>query len=84
MATVEIGAEAALVEGGDLIIKVVVVGVVLDLVRVLAADKDETGKLTSVPVWPFMDRGSWMTSGWPGAIMLVPEVVFSRRVPVWL
>lgn len=52
------GADAALVEGGDLIINVVVVGVVLDLVSVLAADRDETGKLTSVPVCPFMDRGS--------------------------
>lgn len=81
VATVEIGAAAVFVEGGDLIIKVVVAGVVLDLVSVLAADKEDIGKLTSVPVWPFMDRGSWMTSGWPAVIMPVPGVVFSRRVP---
>lgn len=58
VATVEVGADAAFVEGGDLIMKVVVAGVVLDLFSVLAADKEVTGKLTSVPVWPFMDRGS--------------------------
>lgn len=49
---------AALVAGGVLSIKVVVEGVVLALLSVLAADKEDMGKLTSVPVWPFTDRGS--------------------------
>lgn len=42
-----------------LIIKVVVEAVVLALVRELAADKEETGILTSVPAWPLViDKGS--------------------------
>lgn len=70
--------------GAGLSIKVAVV-VVLDLFSVLAADKEETGMLTSVPGWPLaIDKGSWMSSGWPVAIMLLPGAVFSSRVPVGL
>lgn len=81
---VEVGAGAALAAGEGLRIKVVVEGVVLALFREVAAAKEETGKLTSAPVWPFTDRGSWMTSGWPAVTMLLPDVVFSTRVPGWL
>lgn len=61
--------------------KVVVEGVVLALVSEVAADKEETGKLTSVPVWPLTDSGSWITRGWPAATMLLPGAVFSTSVP---
>lgn len=58
--------------------------VVLALLSELAADREETGMLTSVPAWPFTDKGSWMRSGWPVAIMLLPGAVFSSKVPVGL
>lgn len=76
------GAEAVVVAGAGLSINVAVEAVVLDLFSELAADKEETGMLTSVPAWPFTDKGNWMRSGWPGAIMLLPGAVFRRRVPV--
>lgn len=73
------GAEAGAVvmaEAG-LSIKVAVDDVVLALSE-LAADKEETGILTSVPAYPLaIDKGSWMSSGWPVVIMLLPEAVFS-------
>lgn len=81
------GAEtAAVVMGGAALrIKVAVEAVVLALVSELAADNEETGMLTSVPAWPLViDKGSWMRSGWPVAIMLLPGAVFSSRVPVGL
>ena len=81
------GPEAAevVVAGAGLSIKVAVGAVVLALLSELAADKEETGMLTSVPAWPLaIDRGSWMSSGCPAAIMLLPEAVFSSRVPVGL
>lgn len=77
------GAEVVVVTGAGLSIKVAVEAVVLALFSELAADKEETGMLTSVPAWPFTDRGSWMRSGWPVAIMPLP-VVFSSSVPVGL
>lgn len=79
------GAEAGevVIAGAGLSIKVAVEVVVLDLPSELAADKEETGMLTSVPAWPLaIDKGSWMRSGWPAAIRLLPEAVFSSRVPV--
>lgn len=55
--------------GADLRIKVVG-AVVFALFKEVAAFKEETGMLTSVPVWPFvMDKGNWMSRGWPVAIM---------------
>lgn len=83
-AAVEVGADAVLAAGEGLRMKVVVDGVVLALFREVAAAKEETGKLTRVPVWPLTDRGSWMTSGWPAVTMPLPGVVFSTRVPGWL
>lgn len=50
VAAVEVGAGAVLAAGEGLRMKVVVVGVVLALFREVAAAKEETGKLTSVPV----------------------------------
>lgn len=83
MAAAETG--AVVIAGPGLSIKVAVEVVVLDLFSVLAADKEETGMLTSVPGWPLaIDKGSWMSSGWPVAIMLLPGAVFSSRVPVGL
>lgn len=83
----EPGAEAGavvVVEAG-LSIKVVVEAVVLALLSELAADKEETGMLTSVPAWPLaIDIGSWMRRGCPVATMLLPGAVFSSRVPVGL
>lgn len=78
------GAEAVtvVVAGAGLRINVAVEAVVLALLSELAADKEETGMLTSVPAWPFTDKGSWMRSGWPVATMLLPGAVFSRSVPV--
>lgn len=84
MAAAGAGADAVVVAGAGFSIKVVVVAVVLALLRELAADREETGMLTSVPGWPFMDNGSWMRSGWPVVTMPLPEVVFSSRVPVGL
>lgn len=81
------GAEAAavVVTGAGLRIKVAVEVVVLALLSELAADKEETGMLTSVPAWPLaIAKGSWIRSGWPVAIMLLPGAVFSSRVPVGL
>lgn len=81
------GAEAAavVVAAAGLSIKVAVDAVVLALLRELAADKDDTGMLTSVPVWPLvMDKGSWIRSGCPVATMPLPGAVFSSRVPVGL
>lgn len=83
----EPGAEAGavVIAGAGLRIKVVVEAVVLALLSELAVDKDETGMLTSVPAWPLViDKGSWMSSGWPVVIMLLPGAVFSSRVPVGL
>lgn len=82
MATAGAEAVAVVVAGAGLSINVAVEAVVLDLFSELAADKEETGMLTSVPAWPFTDKGNWMRSGWPGAIMLLPGAVFRRRVPV--
>lgn len=79
------GAQAGevVVAGAGLSIKVAVGVVVLALLSELAADKEETGMLTSVPAWPLViDKGSWMRSGWPAAMMLLPVAVFSSRVPV--
>lgn len=85
VAAVGADAVAVVVMGAGLRINVVVVAVVLPLPRELAADKDETGMLTSVPPWPLVtDKGSWMRSGWPVAIMLLPDAVFNRRVPIGL
>lgn len=68
--------------GAGFSIKVVVEAVVLALLSELAVDKEETGMLTSVPAWPLViDKGSWMSSGWPVAIMPLPGAVFSSRVP---
>jgi len=65
---------------------VVVVGVVvLALPRELTAEKVDTGRLTSVPPCPLAtDNGSCMSSCCPWATMPLPEVVFTRRVPVEL
>lgn len=82
-----VGAEAGAVvmAGAGLSIKVAVEAVVLVLLSEPAADKEETGMLTSVPAWPLViDKGSWMRSGWPVVIMLLPGAVFSSRVPVGL
>lgn len=81
------GAEAGAVvmAGAGLSIKVAVEAAVLALFSELAADKEETGMLTSVPAWPLaIDKGSWMRSGWPVATTLLPVAVFSSRVPVGL
>ena len=76
---------AVVVAGAGLSIKVAVEAVVLALLSELAADKEETGMLTSVPAWPLVtDKGSWMRSGWPVATMPLPGAVFSSRVPVGL
>lgn len=75
---------AVVMAGAGLSMKVAV-EVVLTLLSELAADKDETGMLTSVPAWPLaIDKGSWISSGWPVVIMLLPEAVFRSRVPVGL
>ncbi len=80
-----LGPEAVVMAGAGLSMKVAVEAVVLALLSELAADKEETGMLTSVPAWPLViDKGSWMRSGWPVAIMLLPGAVFSSRVPVGL
>lgn len=82
-----VGAEtgAVVMAGAGFRIKVAVEEVVLALLREPAADKEETGMLTSVPGWPLaIDKGSWMSSGWPGAIMPLPGAAFSSRVPVGL
>lgn len=84
VAAAEADTGAVVVAGAGLSIKVVVEAVVLALFRELAADKEDTGMLTSVPAWPFTDKGSWMRSGWPVAIMPLPGAVFSSRVPVGL
>lgn len=85
VATTGVEAAAVVVTGAGLRIKVVVEAVVLALLSELAADKEETGMLTSVPAWPLaIDKGSWIRSGWPVAIMLLPGAVFSSRVPVGL
>lgn len=85
MATAGAEADEVVVAGAGLSIKVVVEAVVLALVSELAADKEETGMLTSVPGWPLaIDKGSWIRSGWPAATMLLPGAVFSSRVPVGL
>lgn len=78
------GAEtgAVVVVGAGLSIKVAVEAVVLALLSELAADKEDTGMLTSVPAWPLaIDKGSWMRSGWPVATMPLPVAVFSNKVP---
>lgn len=82
MATAGAEAVAVVVAGAGLSINVAVEAVVLALFSELAADKEETGMLTNVPAWPFTDKGSWMRSGWPVAIMPLPGAVFSRSVPV--
>lgn len=84
MAAAGAEAGAVVVIGAGLSIKVVVEAVVLALFSELAADKEETGMLTSVPAWPFTDKGSWMRRGWPVATMLLPVAVFSSSVPVGL
>lgn len=85
VATAGLEAAAVVVAGAGLRIKVVVEAVVLALLSELAADKEETGMLTSVPGWPLVtDKGSWIRSGWPVAIMPLPGPVFSSRVPVGL
>lgn len=83
VATADTEAGEVAVEGAGLSINVAVGVVVLALLSELAAVREETGMLTSVPAWPLViDKGSWMRSGWPAAIMLLPEAVFSSRVPV--
>lgn len=78
-------AGAVVIAEAGLSIKVAVDEVVLALLSELAADKEETGILTSVPAWPFAtDKGSWMSSGWPVVIMLLPEAVFSSTGTVGL
>lgn len=85
MAAAGAAAGAVVVVGAVLSIKVAVEAVVLALLSELAADREETGMLTSVPAWPLVtDRGSWMRSGWPVAIMPLPGAVFRSRVPVGL
>lgn len=85
VATAGVEADEVVVTGAGLSIKVVVEAVVLALLSELAAGKEETGMLTSVPGWPLaIDKGSWISSGWPAATMLLPEAVFSSRVPVGL
>lgn len=85
MAAAGAEAGAVVVVGAGLSINVAVEAVVLVLLRDVAADKEETGMLTSVPAWPLViDIGSWMRSGWPVATMLLPGAVFSNRVPVGL
>lgn len=77
------GTGADVTAEAGLIIKAVVDDVVLALLRELAAEKEDTGMLTSVPVWPLAtDKGSWMSRGWPVAIMLLPGAVFNSKVPV--
>lgn len=84
VATVGPEAEEVVIAEAGLSIKVVVVVVVLALLWDVAADREETGMLTSIPPWPLViDKGSWMRSGWPAAIMLLPLGVFSS-VPVEL
>lgn len=76
---------AVVIAEAGLSIKVAVDDVVLALFSELAADKLETGMLTSVPACPLgIDKGSWMSNGWPGVIMLLPGAVFRSRVPVGL
>lgn len=66
-----------------LMIKAVADEVVLALLSELAAEKEDTGMLTNVPAWPLAtDKGSWMSRGWPVAIMLLPGAVFNNKVPV--
>lgn len=85
VATAAADAGAVVVVGAGLSIKVAVDAVVLALLRELAADREETGMLTSVPAGPLAtDRGSWMRSGWPAATMPLPGAVFRSRVPVGL
>lgn len=84
MAVVGAEAGAVVVAFAGLRMKVVVEAVVLALLREVAADREETGMFTTVPGWPLTDTGSWMRSGWPAVIMLLPGAVFSSRVPVGL
>lgn len=85
VATAGAEGDEVVVAGAGFSIKVVVEAVVLALLSELAADKEETGMLTSVPAWPLaIDKGSWMRSGWPPAPMTLPGAVFSSRVPVGL
>lgn len=80
------GAKAGeVVMGGAGLSMNVVVEVVLALPSEPAADSEDMGMLTSVPVWPLViDNGSWMRSGWPPAIKLPPLAVFSTSVPMGL
>lgn len=85
MAAAGTEAGAVVMAGAGFSIKVVVEAVVFALLSELAVDKEETGMLTSVPAWPLViDKGNWMSSGWPVVIMLLPGAVFSSRVPVGL
>lgn len=77
------GAETVVTAEAGLIRKAVVDDVVLALLSELAAEKEDTGMLTNVPVWPLAtDNGSWISRGWPVVIMLLPGAVFNNKVPV--
>lgn len=85
MAAAGVEAGAVVIAEAGLSIKVAVDDVVLALFSELAADKLETGMLTSVPACPLgIDKGSWMSNGWPVVIMELPGAVFRSRVPVGL